>query len=52
MRECRASPGGLLRRNRTAASENAHSRCALPIFLPEHPCGLPSEDAWHFTSRL
>ena len=28
---------GFLRKHRTAASENAHFKWALPIFVPEYP---------------
>ena len=34
---------GLALRKSTEASENAHFRCTLPIFLPEVPCRFPAD---------
>jgi hypothetical protein len=44
-------PAGLFRKTRPAASEKAHLRSALPIFLPEVPERLPAESFAHVTSR-
>src|SRR3990172_3295643 len=44
-------PGAFWRRKSTAASEKAHLRCALPIFLPEVHRRLPADSLAHFTSR-
>src|SRR5262249_11167984 len=44
-------PFGLALRKSTEASENAHFRCTLPIFLPEVPCRFPADSLAHLTSR-
>src|SRR5215813_12448762 len=41
-------PWRLLRKKRGAASEKAHLRCALPIFLPEVPKRLPPDSLLAF----
>ena len=38
-------------RYNTAASLNAHFKCALPILLPCVPCVLPADSALHLTNR-
>ena len=40
-------PAGLPRRNSTAASEKAHLRWALPIFVPEVPYRFPADSFVH-----
>src|SRR4030066_887940 len=41
---------GFLLRKRTAASEKAHLRWALPIFLPDEPIIFPADSLADFTS--
>ena len=44
-------PAGLSRRNKTAASEKAHLRWALPILVPEVPERFPADSLAHLTRR-
>jgi hypothetical protein len=44
-------PAELLRRNTTAASEQAHVREAFPIFVPAVPYRLPADALAHVTRR-
>src|SRR5713101_7540343 len=42
---------GLSRKNKTAASQKAHLRWALPIFVPDVPERFPADSLAHFTRR-
>ncbi len=44
-------PWGLFRKNNAAASEKAHVRWALPMFLPEVPQRLPADSFAPLTRR-
>src|SRR5207247_1219425 len=44
-------PAGWLRRKRTAASEKAHVREALPLFVPEVLYRFPADSLAHVTKR-
>jgi hypothetical protein len=50
-RRARSAWAGLFaRKKHTAASENAHFKCALPIFAPEWPSTLPADCLVGFTA--
>ena len=48
---CHLWPRSLLRRKRTAPSENAHFRCTFPILLWPPFSFLPADSWEHFTRR-